>query len=116
MLRFCNDYECGGHCGPKGTSRKILEIGFYWSHLLEISILYLVADMMLMQGFYYEKRVPFLTEMSIYWERLKEKGPVLVGGLITYMLQCIPNSKEDPIHTILEPTFMRGEKVTDMRV
>ncbi|CAM8885214.1 unnamed protein product [Rhodiola kirilowii] len=33
VLSFCHEHACGGHFGPKRTSRKILECGFYWPHV-----------------------------------------------------------------------------------
>ncbi|CAM8956610.1 unnamed protein product [Rhodiola kirilowii] len=33
VLAFCHEHACGGHFGPKRTSRKILDSGFYWPHL-----------------------------------------------------------------------------------
>ncbi|CAM9000219.1 unnamed protein product [Rhodiola kirilowii] len=33
VLVFCHEHVCGGHFGPKRTSRKILDSGFYWPHL-----------------------------------------------------------------------------------
>ncbi|CAM8951092.1 unnamed protein product [Rhodiola kirilowii] len=33
VLSFCHELACGGHFGPKRTSRKILDSGFYWPHL-----------------------------------------------------------------------------------
>ncbi|CAM8965668.1 unnamed protein product [Rhodiola kirilowii] len=32
-LSFCHEHACGGHFGPKRTSRKILDSGFYWPHV-----------------------------------------------------------------------------------
>ncbi|CAM8908573.1 unnamed protein product [Rhodiola kirilowii] len=33
VLAFCHEHASGGHFGPKRTSRKILDSGFYWPHL-----------------------------------------------------------------------------------
>ncbi|CAM8999104.1 unnamed protein product [Rhodiola kirilowii] len=33
VISFCHEHACGGHFGPKRTSRKILECGFYWPHV-----------------------------------------------------------------------------------
>ncbi|CAM8957409.1 unnamed protein product [Rhodiola kirilowii] len=33
VLAFCHEHACCGHFGPKRTSRKILDSGFYWPHL-----------------------------------------------------------------------------------
>ena len=30
ILSFCHSYACGGHFGPKRTTFKVLESGFYW--------------------------------------------------------------------------------------
>ena len=35
ILSFCHDYACGGHFGPKRTSRKILDSGFYWPTIFQ---------------------------------------------------------------------------------
>ncbi|CAM8901291.1 unnamed protein product [Rhodiola kirilowii] len=33
VLRFCHEHACGGHFGPRRTSRKILDCGFFWPHV-----------------------------------------------------------------------------------
>ncbi|KAK4403960.1 Transposon Ty3-G Gag-Pol polyprotein [Sesamum angolense] len=33
ILEFCHSYACGGHFGPKGTTRKILECGLFWPNM-----------------------------------------------------------------------------------
>ncbi|CAM8981890.1 unnamed protein product [Rhodiola kirilowii] len=33
VLSFCHEHACGGHFGPKRTSRKFLDSGFYWPHV-----------------------------------------------------------------------------------
>ncbi|CAM8895033.1 unnamed protein product [Rhodiola kirilowii] len=33
VLSFCHEHACDGHFGPKRTSRKILDSGFYWPHV-----------------------------------------------------------------------------------
>ncbi|XP_044511506.1 uncharacterized protein LOC123229651 [Mangifera indica] len=33
ILEFCHSYACGGHFGPKRTTRKVLECGLYWPTL-----------------------------------------------------------------------------------
>ena len=30
ILTFCHSHSCGGHCGAKRTTHKVLESGFYW--------------------------------------------------------------------------------------
>ncbi|CAM8914800.1 unnamed protein product [Rhodiola kirilowii] len=33
VLSFCHEHACGGHFGPRRTSRKILDCGFFWPHV-----------------------------------------------------------------------------------
>ena len=37
VLKFCHEHACGGHFGPRRTSRKILDSGFYWPHVFRDS-------------------------------------------------------------------------------
>ncbi|CAM8892821.1 unnamed protein product [Rhodiola kirilowii] len=33
VIRFCHEFACGGHFGPRRTARKILDSGFLWPSL-----------------------------------------------------------------------------------
>ena len=35
ILTLCHSYACGGHFGPKRTSRKVLKCGFYWPSIFK---------------------------------------------------------------------------------
>ena len=39
-LAFCHVYVCGGHFGPKMTTRKILDSSFYWPTLFHDAYVY----------------------------------------------------------------------------
>lgn len=40
ILTFCHSYACGGHFGPKRTTFKVLESGFYWPYLFKDAYLF----------------------------------------------------------------------------
>ncbi|KAK4381837.1 Retrovirus-related Pol polyprotein from transposon.6 [Sesamum angolense] len=35
VLTFCHTFACGGHFGPKRTTRKVLDCGMYWNTLFK---------------------------------------------------------------------------------
>ena len=40
ILRFCHNYACGGHFGPKRTARKVLDSELYWATLFRDAYLF----------------------------------------------------------------------------
>ncbi|KAL2242612.1 UNVERIFIED_CONTAM: Transposon Ty3-G Gag-Pol polyprotein [Sesamum indicum] len=40
ILEFCHSYACGGHFGPKGTARKVLECGLFWPNMFKDAYLF----------------------------------------------------------------------------
>ncbi|KAJ9565323.1 hypothetical protein OSB04_001289 [Centaurea solstitialis] len=35
VLRFCHEYACGGHFGPKRTAHKVLNCGLFWPSIFK---------------------------------------------------------------------------------
>ena len=40
ILQFCHSHACGGHFGPKRTTRKVLDCGLYWPKLFHDSYVF----------------------------------------------------------------------------
>ena len=38
VLSFCHELACGGHFGPRKTTEKVLQSGFYWPTLFKDSV------------------------------------------------------------------------------
>ena len=43
ILKFCHEYACGGHFGPKRTALKVLNSGFFWPTLFKDAYLFFLT-------------------------------------------------------------------------